>query len=504
MPVPVPVRLAMTNGGAGGGAGEYWVIGAAPAAQPPPSGGQPCSPLDLGGCISGAVTGFLRAVVADALNPMLRLLSDTLLSTPNPSQLPRLVELWTGSWEIVLAGYALLVAGAGILLMSYHTVQSHYTLRELGPRIVLGFCTGALSLTGASAAIEATNTITAAVLAGGVDEAAGADALAQLITSAIATGGTDQTSDGLFLVVLGLVVAAVLLALLLSFIVRVALTIVLIAGAPIALMFHALPHTDGIARWWWRTFAALLAIQLVQSLTLVVGLRVLLTPGGLGLFGLPTDTGFITLLVVLALLYILFKIPFWLLAAARIGHGRSLLGSLVRGFVAYKTFGLLTGRSHRNHRSHGGADDDGHGGGNGGGGGGGGGGGRAATHTPTARPLPPSTAERRRAVDVAAGQCGPTRTRPRSPAAEATDVGARRAGRARQPARDAATGAAVGRDRRTVSTSPQRRRGCTCEPGSPASQVQDGVGEVNRSCGWTRLGGIGRCGPGSTRCRWKG
>jgi hypothetical protein len=95
----------------------------------------------FGGCISGAVTGFLRAVVADALNPMLRLLSDTLLSTPNPAQLPRLVELWTGSWEIVLAGYALLVAGAGILLMSYHTVQSAYTLRELGPRMVLGFCT---------------------------------------------------------------------------------------------------------------------------------------------------------------------------------------------------------------------------------------------------------------------------------------------------------------------------------------------------------------------------
>jgi hypothetical protein len=383
--------LAMTNGGAGGGVGESWVIDARPAArsstaQPPPLDGQPCSPLNLGGCISGAVTGFLRAVVADALNPMLRLLSDTLLATPNPSQLPRLVELWTGSWEIVLAGYALLVAAAGILLMSYHTIQSAYTLRELGPRIVLGFCTGALSLTGASAAIEATNTITTAVLAGGVDEAAGADALAQLITSAIATGGTDQTSDGLFLVVHGLVVAAVLLALLLSFIVRVALTIVLIAGAPIALMFHALPHTDGIARWWWRIFAALLAIQLVQSLTLVVGLRVLLSPGGLGLFGLPTDTGFITLLVVLALLYILFKIPFWLLAAARVGHGRTLLGSLVRGFVAYQTFGLLTGRSHRSHRSHGRADDDGHGGGNGGGSGRGGGGGGPR---PTPRPHDP-------------------------------------------------------------------------------------------------------------------
>jgi hypothetical protein len=179
-------------------------------------------------------------------------------------------------------------------------------------------------------------------------------------------------------------VAAVLLALLLSFIVRVALTIVLIAGAPIALMFHALPHTDGIARWWWRTFAALLAIQLVQSLTLVVGLRVLLTPGGLGLFGLPTDTGFITLLVVLALLYILFKIPFWLLAAARIGHGRTLLSSLVRGFVAYKTIGLLTGRNHPS--GHGDSSrSGGNGGGNSAGGGGGGPGPRPQPHDPYTR-----------------------------------------------------------------------------------------------------------------------
>ena len=189
--------------------------------------------------------------------------------------------------------------------------------------------------------------------------------------------------------VLGLVVAAVLLALLLSFIVRVALTIVLIAGAPIALMFHALPHTDGIARWWWRTFAALLAIQLVQSLTLVVGLRVLLTPGGLGLFGLPTDTGFITLLVVLALLYILFKIPFWMLAAARIGHGRSLLG-----LAGARVRGLQDLRSgHRPQppqppRRDGDAAwrravADG--------GGGGGGGPGPRPDTPTARPLPPST-----------------------------------------------------------------------------------------------------------------
>ena len=347
---------------------------------------------DLEGCISGAVNQFLRALVTDALNPMLALLSDTLLSTPNPSQLPRLVELWTGSWEILLAGYALLVAAAGILLMGYETVQSRYTLRELAPRIVLGFCAGALSLTGASAAIEATNAVTAAVLAGGVDETTGADALQRLITPAFAPGG-DGGGGGLFALVLGVVMAAVLLALLLTFIVRVALMIVLVAGAPIALMFHALPHTDGIARWWWRTFTALLAIQLGQSLTLVAGLQVLLSPGGFGLFGLPNDDGLITLLVTLALLYILFKIPFWMLAASRIHHGRTLVGSLVRGFVAYKSFGLLTGRGHRRP---GGADGDG-----GGDGGGGAGGPRGG---PGPRPTPGPPDPYRRARSTAGGQ----------------------------------------------------------------------------------------------------
>ena len=149
-----------------------------------------------------------------------------------------------------------------------------------------------------------------------MDEVGGADALQRLITPAFAPGG-DGGGGGLFTLVIGLVMAGVLFALLLTYVVRVALTVILVAGAPIALMFHALPHTDGIARWWWRTFTALLAIQLVQSLTLIAGTQVLLGPDGFGLFGLPNTDGLTSLLVTLALLYILFKIPFWLLAASR-------------------------------------------------------------------------------------------------------------------------------------------------------------------------------------------
>lgn len=67
-----------------------------------------------------------------------------------------------------------------------------------------------------------------------------------------------------------------LVALLVTYVVRVALTVILIAGAPLALMGHALPQTDGIARWWWKAFGGVLAIQIAQSLALVTAIRLFL------------------------------------------------------------------------------------------------------------------------------------------------------------------------------------------------------------------------------------
>lgn len=50
------------------------------------------------------------------------------------------------------------------------------------------------------------------------------------------------------------------------------------------------------------------------------------------------------LLIAIAMCYILIKIPFWILGSFRNGHG-SFLGSMVRGLIAYKTFGLIRGAS---------------------------------------------------------------------------------------------------------------------------------------------------------------
>ncbi|MFI9389231.1 hypothetical protein ACIG5F_49200, partial [Kutzneria sp. NPDC052558] len=66
--------------------------------------------------------------------------------------------------------------------------------------------------------------------------------------------------------------------LLVTYVVRAVVTIMLVVAAPLCIACHALPQTDGVARWWWRSFAAVLAIQIAQALTLVVAIRVFLAP----------------------------------------------------------------------------------------------------------------------------------------------------------------------------------------------------------------------------------
>jgi len=320
-----------------------------PATSPPPpagagtgqggdggaAGNADCGVFDIGGCIQNAIGAFFAGIVGDALNPLLDLLSQTVLTTPTPDSLPQVGQLWNSSWQILLLSYALLVLLAGILIMGYQTVQTRYSIKEIAPRVVVGFLAGALSLWVATLGIQLANALSQAVMGDGVDARAAGETLKSMILNA--------TSGGIFLIFIGIALAGLLVALLITYIVRVALTILLIVGAPLALMFHALPQTEGIAAWWWKSYGCCLAIQIGQSLTLITAVKVFLAPGGFTVFG-PTSSGLVDLLVALALIYLLFKIPFWFLGAVRGGgRGRSLAGSLVRGFIAYKTFGLLGG-----------------------------------------------------------------------------------------------------------------------------------------------------------------
>ncbi|MDT0307218.1 hypothetical protein RM780_09610 [Streptomyces sp. DSM 44917] len=318
----------------------------APAPQEPDDGEEaeePDTPDGPGGMagwvfdgITSAINAFFTELATAALNPLLELLGETLLTTPTPDELPQVDRLWSNSWYIALSAYTVLVMAGGVIVMSYQTLQTQYSVREVAPRLAVGFLASALSLYFATRMIVIANALSGAVMGQGIDPDAPSVALTDMVLSSLGDAG-------MFTVLLGLAVAGFLVAVLVTYVIRVALITILLAGAPLALMCHALPQTEAIARWWWKAFAGLLGIQVAQSLTLVAALNVFLSSDGFTFIG-SNPTGLANMLVALALFYILFKIPFWILSATRLSSGGgSIAGRLVRAYLTYKTFGLLRG-----------------------------------------------------------------------------------------------------------------------------------------------------------------
>ena len=220
---------------------------------------------------------LFQPIVTDAINPLLSMLANTLLTTPAPNSLPIIGWLWTNSWEIMVASYGVLVLIAGIVVMAYGTIQQRHTIRDVLPRVAGGFFAGTLSLFAATKMIELANALAFGLLGSGVDASQAGKSFGNIALDAI--------SGSVWLLLVALVLVVMIIVLLITWIVRVAVTVLLIAAAPLLLMLHALPQTDGIARWWWKAFASVLAIQIAQSLVLTIGMTALLSHGAASLFG---------------------------------------------------------------------------------------------------------------------------------------------------------------------------------------------------------------------------
>ncbi len=282
---------------------------------------------------------MFRELVKSALDPLLKLLGDTAFTTPTLDSLPGVADLWNNSWLIVLACYSGLIMIGGIIVMSHESIQSRYSIKEIAPRLIVSFFASMLSLFLIDKAIRLANALSAAVLTDGVDPPQLGDRLTKSISGAYSA----MASGGLFVILLQVVLVVAVIALLLVYVVRVILTLILIVSAPLWVACHALPHTDGIARWGWRALAATLGIQVAQSLTLIVAVNTFLN-GSVRLFT-SIGGGLMMLFAVLGLLYVLFKIPFWFLSATKLGTGRSFLGGLAKAYIAAKTFGMVAGKT---------------------------------------------------------------------------------------------------------------------------------------------------------------
>lgn len=261
--------------------------------------------LDIPGMIVNAITSFLGMIVEQIMKPLRELLADTLLATPDVTRHADLKRLWAGSMGITAGIYVLFVTAGGITVMGYETVQTRYALKQIAPRLLIGIIASATSLTVMGKAIALGNALSHAIV--GIDMA---DAGQGLVERALPFSLFGAPGLKIYLLIVSIVMIVLILAVLIGYVVRVAVMALLAVTGPLALACHAHPLTDPMARLWWRGLAGCLVIQIAQSMTFIVALKLFFAPGATAL-GIPYSDQLGTMLAGLALFWVLFKIPGW-------------------------------------------------------------------------------------------------------------------------------------------------------------------------------------------------
>ncbi|AQW48258.1 hypothetical protein ACIQPP_35815 [Streptomyces violaceusniger] len=255
--------------------------------------------------IVNAITSFLGMIVEQIMKPLRGLLADTLLATPDVTRHADLKRLWAGSMGIAAGIYVLFVVAGGVTVMGYETVQTRYALKQIAPRLLIGMCASVTSLAVMGKAIALGNALSHAIM--GIDMA---DAGQGLVERALPFSLFGAPGLKIYLLIVSIVVIVLILAVLIGFVVRVAVMALLAVSGPLALACHAHPLTDPMARLWWRGLAGCLVIQIAQSMTFIVALKLFFAPGATAL-GIPYSDQLGTMLAGLALFWVLFKIPGW-------------------------------------------------------------------------------------------------------------------------------------------------------------------------------------------------
>lgn len=310
---------------------------AAPAAaqtepEPIPPEDDP-APWDIGGQVRRAITDFFHNLVESAINPVLETMGETVLATPDLTSNEQIRTVWTANLVIANTVFVLFIVAAGFVIASRETLQTSYGLKELAPRIVVAGLASNLSLLLVGRMIEFANAVTAGIAGQGVEPATAAQALADIWANAAV--GTNFLAS---LLMIAIVVMAIIV--MVTFIIRVAVLCVLLSVAPLALLFHALPQTEQLAFTWWKAVAGCFAIQLGQTVVLVAAVTVFLTPTGPTVLGFPASgSGWLGLLVALAMMWLLVKIPMWVKDYMWL-HSRGILRKVIFGLIMLKTMSM--------------------------------------------------------------------------------------------------------------------------------------------------------------------
>jgi hypothetical protein len=254
--------------------------------------------VDLTAQIIDAITAWLQTVATALTTAAFGAVGQLIFSTPALDQIPEVQATWSLVQAIANSLFGLAILAAGILVMTSGTVESRYSAKLLVTRLALAAIGANASLALTGALIRLDNALVTGLL--GADPAAATvSELADIIQSA-------HPVNQYVTILVALWAAFLALFLVALYIGRDLALLLATVAAPLALATYALPQTDEIARLWVRAFLALLFVQVVQAVLVLIGLQLLRRTDWLG--GAASDL--ISGLMLIALLYLLFKLPF--------------------------------------------------------------------------------------------------------------------------------------------------------------------------------------------------
>lgn len=244
---------------------------------------------------------------------------------------------------VVAASYALMIVVGGFIIMSQEALQTRYSIREIAPRLIVGFVLSGLAVTICYEAFRINWSIVGAFLdtpAGSIPEAGAETEEFEEEFSQLGWSEEMTAADFLLATVYKLVCIVAVAILLVTTILRNIAWFFVVALSPAALACHGLPVTERFAVYWWRMLGACLASSIGQAILIWIYLEM---TGSL-YFGMINDIVPMDGVYAVVLVWMMWRLHIECFKIAR-GRPISIPGSrMLAAFVMSKAAGAGHGR----------------------------------------------------------------------------------------------------------------------------------------------------------------
>ncbi|MFC7279612.1 conjugal transfer protein TrbL family protein [Paractinoplanes rhizophilus] len=257
-----------------------------------------------GWLMDGLVT-WLAEQVVDLLSGLMALLAATLFTSPDVTVLPQVTSIAGKSALVVDACFVLAILAVGIATMTGDSVQMRYGVKELVPRLAVGFVLSAFSVPLTGQLITVANALTVSMTG---TTAPTTETVAFVKTRVAAA--MDNNANTLLIAIIALLIVVLMAMLIGSWFVRVGVLVVLAGIAPVALACYATPWSQGVADVWWRSLLGCLVTPAIQAVAFTGGIDMVINPDANlpVVLGVPASDTF-NLVLVVVMLWLTIKIP---------------------------------------------------------------------------------------------------------------------------------------------------------------------------------------------------